>query len=146
MVGEEAAQALSETECNWLSFEEGDVPEIFNAVQQVFDFYNQIDSELYDAVMQEQDIQSFWTFAVVFLIIRASCRFVVEAHRPLQRADDDIHDESWMEMLSTGYASVTVIDALKKPIARRTQPRTRSHVGKFGRIHPSLHVSKYFCS
>jgi DNA-binding PucR family transcriptional regulator len=115
VVGEEAAQALSETECNWLSFEEGDVPEIFNAVQQVFDFYNQIDSELYDAVMQEQDIQSLLDICSRFFdnpvhLVDSSLRLIAHS----SELDDDIHDESWMEMLSTGYASVTVIDALKK--------------------------------
>jgi len=114
VVGKEAEQTLSGTACNWMAIGQGDVSETFNAVQQVFDFYNQIDSELRDAVIQEQEIQSlldvcFRFFDNPVFLVDSSLRLMAHS----SRLEDDIHDGLWMEMLSTGYASVTVIDALK---------------------------------
>jgi len=87
------------------------VIEVHNEVQGIFDFYNQIDSELMQAILEEKDLQSILDICTKFF---NNPVYIIDAAQKLISFSSNLVDPEWKNLESTGYVGVEVVNSIKK--------------------------------
>ncbi|SHI16931.1 transcriptional regulator, CdaR family [Sporobacter termitidis DSM 10068] len=87
------------------------VIEAHNRVQDIFDYYNQIDSELVNAVLQEKELQPILDICTRFF---DNPVYIIDAAQKLISCSSNLIDAEWNNLAATGYVGVEVVNSLKK--------------------------------
>jgi hypothetical protein len=111
-VGKGDIRPLIEADKYNIIYIEGDgVLEVHNEAQDIFDFYNQIDNELMNAILQEKDLQSILDICTRFF---DNPVYIIDAAQKLISFSSNLIDPEWQNLQATGFVGVDVVNSLKK--------------------------------
>jgi hypothetical protein len=98
--------------CNLMVVDGASVLEVHNEVQDIFDYYNQIDSDLMNAILQEKDLQIILDICTRFF---DNPVYIMDAAQKLISYSSNLVDAEWKDNLeATGYVGVDIVNSLKK--------------------------------
>ena len=87
------------------------VREVLNEVQGIFDFFNQIDTDLTKEIMLEGSLQSILDICSRFF---DNPIFVVDSAKKLIAQSSNLKDPEWADIEKTGYVGVDVLNRMVK--------------------------------
>ena len=103
---------LVEAGCyNLMVVDGSSVVEMHNEIQDIFDYFNQIDSELMNAILQEKELQFVLDICARFF---DNPVYIMDAAQKLISFSSNLVDPEWKNIESTGYVGVDVVNSLKK--------------------------------
>ncbi len=82
-----------------------------NEVQDIFDFFNQIDDELMNAILHDKDLQSILDICTRFF---DNPVYIIDAAQKLISFSSNLIDPEWRNLQATGFVGVDVVNSLKK--------------------------------
>lgn len=85
--------------------------EIHNEIQNIFDFYNQIDSELTNEILYEKDLQAVLDICTRFF---DNPVYILDSAYKLIACSSNMNDPEWQNIKDTGHLGVDKINLLKK--------------------------------
>lgn len=96
---------------NLLVVDGGNPIVIHNEVQRIFDFYNEIDADLTNAILCENDLQSILDICTRFF---DNPVYIIDSAQKLIACSSNMNDPEWNAVKAVGYLTVDVIDQLKR--------------------------------
>ncbi len=96
---------------NLLVINGSDPIEVHNEVQSILDFYNEIDAELTNAILNENDLQSILDVCTRFF---DNPVYIIDSAQKLIASSSNMNDPEWNAVKAAGYLTVDVIDHFKR--------------------------------
>ena len=97
--------------CNLLVVKEGQPIEIHNEVQHIFDFFNEIEADLTNAILYENDLQSILDICTRFF---DNPVYIIDSAQKLIACSTNMNDPEWNAVKAAGFLTVDVIDHFKR--------------------------------
>ena len=96
---------------NILIVDADDPSAVHSEVQQIFDYYNEIDADLMNAVIRENDLQSILDICTRFF---DNPVYIIDSAQKLIACSANMNDPDWNQVKDAGILTLDVIDHLKK--------------------------------
>ena len=94
-----------------MAVDDGSIFEVHDEIQDLFDFYNQIDLELTNEIVHETDLQAILDICSRFF---NNPLFIVDSGKKLIEQSSNLQDPEWEDVEQTGLPRIDVINQMIK--------------------------------